>query len=229
MDMTSRLCAVVLAFFALGGTASEASSIILPGGGEYRLRVTSIKEARFAATLHQQFDFSCGSAAIATLLTYHYDYPVTEQLVFEEMYARGDQEKIRHEGFSLLDMKSFLESHGFQADGFQQPLDSLLEARLPAIVLISENGYYHFVVIKGMRNGRLLLGDPSTGTRAMSRRTFESIWVNKLLFVIHNRQDSALFNSVEDWRVAPQAPLGLGVNRDGLQNVTMPKFGPGEF
>jgi len=126
-------------------------------------------------------------------------------------------------------MKLFLENHGFQADGFQQPLESLQNSGLPAIVLIGENGYLHFVVVKGLRDGRVLLGDPSTGTRAMSRSRFESIWVNKLMFVVHNKQDVARFNTAQDWRAAPRAPLGVGVSRDGLHNLTMPKFGPGEF
>lgn len=225
MKLNTSAAFVFIAF----AMTCEASTVVTTGAGEYVLPVTSLRESRFMSTLRQQYDFSCGSAAVATLLTHHYGYVITEQRVFEEMFARGDQEKIRKEGFSLLDMKSFLESHGFQADGFQQPLDSLLQAGLPAIVLIGEKGYLHFVVLKGLRDGRVLLGDPSTGTRAMSRKSFELIWVNNLLFVVHNKQDVARFNTVQDWRAAPRAPLGVGVSRDGLQNLTMPKFGPGEF
>ncbi|MEO8170126.1 MAG: C39 family peptidase, partial [Oxalobacteraceae bacterium] len=174
-------------------------------------------------------DFSCGSAAVATLLTHQYDYPVSEQAVFEEMFARGDRQKIQKEGFSLLDIKLYLEAHGFKADGFEQPLQKLIDSHFPAIVLIAEKGYHHFVVIKGLRDGRILIGDPSNGTRAISRKSFESIWVNKLLFVIHNKQELAKFNDNADWRVAPRAPLAEGINHDGLANVTLPKFGPGDF
>ena len=87
--------------------------------GPYRVPVTSLK-ARNLTTLQQQFDFSCGSAALATLLTHHYDFPVNEQAVFAAMFQHGDQAKIRREGFSLLDMKNFLAARGFQADGFQR-------------------------------------------------------------------------------------------------------------
>src|SRR5579859_4744487 len=68
-------------------------------GESYALHVTSLKEARFKRTIHQQFDFSCGSAAVATLLTYQYDYPVNEQAAFVEMFRNGNQAKIRREGF----------------------------------------------------------------------------------------------------------------------------------
>ena len=59
----------------------------LPHSGAYSLRVTSLKEARFKTTIPQQYDFSCGSAALATLLTHHYARPVGEQEVLREMYA----------------------------------------------------------------------------------------------------------------------------------------------
>jgi predicted double-glycine peptidase len=203
----------------------------MPGGSgtDYSIRVTSIKQARQASTLLQQYDFSCGSAALATLLTHHYGYPITEQAVFEEMFERGDQQKIRGEGFSLLDMKRFLKARGFEADGFQEPLDKLVETRIPAIVLINENGYQHFVVVKGIKGDRVLLGDPAKGTTAVSRAAFEAIWKNRFLFVIHNRMESAKFNLASDWRVAPRAPLAAGISRDGLANITMPKMGPGDF
>jgi hypothetical protein len=209
----------------------QADTLELSGisGGRYAIKVTSLKEARFKATTRQQFDFSCGSAAVATLLTHHYDYPVTEQSVFEEMFARGDQAKIRREGFSLLDIKLYLGAHQFQADGYELPLDKLLESGLPAIVLINDKGYHHFVVIKGMRDGRILMGDPSNGTRAVSRASFESSWVNRILFVIHNKQKLAKFNLAADWQVTPRAPLAVGVNLDSLGSVTMSKFGPGDF
>ena len=56
---------------ALAPSFATASSIALqaPHGGSYRLQVTSLKEARFRTTVPQQYDFSCGSAATATLLT----------------------------------------------------------------------------------------------------------------------------------------------------------------
>lgn len=217
-------------FAALAATAA-AQQAYLPsmGGGDVVMPVSSIRQLRLAGTLLQQYDFSCGSAAVATLLTHHYGLSVSESTVFESMFRQGDQQKIRREGFSLLDMKRFLKSQGFEADGFEQPLDKLLEARVPAIVLINENGYHHFVVVKGLRGDRVLLGDPANGTRAVLRPDFEARWQGRLLFVIHNRMESARFNRNADWRAAPQAPLKAGVNRDGLAAITMPARGPGDF
>jgi predicted double-glycine peptidase len=201
----------------------------VPGGARVRMPVASIKEMRFHSTLRQQYDFSCGSAALATLLTHHYRYPVTEQQVFEQMFLQGDQAKIRKEGFSLLDMQRFLATRGFRADGFLLPLQKLADAGLPAIVLVVERGYHHFVVIKGVESDRILLGDPAAGTRVLTRAAFESVWQGKLLFVIHDHPISPLFNSAFDWRVAPRAPLEQGLDRSGLGAASISKLGPGDF
>ena len=226
--MKKLLASLWLAVLAATCAAQQA---YLPsmGSGDVVMPVTSIRQARVAGTLLQQYDFSCGSAAVATLLTHHYGIAVSESTVFDAMYRQGDPQKIRREGFSLLDMKRFLMSLGFEADGFEQPLDKLLEARVPAIVLINESGYHHFVVIKGLRGNRVLIGDPANGTRALPRASFEAIWQGKLLFVIHNRMEQAQFNLAADWRTAPQAPLRAGVNSDGLAGITMPALGPGDF
>jgi len=198
-------------------------------GGDFTIPVRSLKQQRQARTLIQKYDFSCGSAAVATLLTHHFNYPVTEQQVFTWMYENGDQEKIHREGFSLLDMKHYLATLGFEADGFEQPLEKLAQARVPAIVLINTNGYHHFVVVKGLQPGRVLIGDPAQGTRALSRKDFDEMWQNGLLFVIHNRMDVARFNVAADWRVAPHAPIGQSLSREGMEMWSLPKLGPGDF
>lgn len=212
------------------GVLHRAAAIELPViGARFNVSASSLKEIRFRSTLRQQYDYSCGSAALATLLTYHYGYPVSERRVFEHMFAKGDQRKIRKEGFSLLDMQRFLAAQGFRADGFKLPLQKLVDAQLPAIVLIADKGYHHFVVIKGVADGRILVGDPSSGARAMTRAAFEAAWVGKLLFVIHGYRGKAAFNVPAEWRAAPAAPLATGIGRDGLGTVTMPKLGPGDF
>lgn len=219
-------------FLALvGAPVVQAGNMALNdnAGQTYRLHITTLKEVKYRNTIHQKYDFSCGSAAVATLLTYQYNYPVNEQVVFEQMYVHGDRKKINKEGFSLLDIKLYLESLGFEADGFHANLQQLQQANLPAIVLIEDRGYHHFVVIKGVRYGRVLVGDPARGTRAIPEDRFDGLWKNGLVFVIHNRRDLAHFNTDSDWRSAPLAPLGVGVDRRGLDTITMPKYGPGDI
>jgi predicted double-glycine peptidase len=219
----------LVAVGAAGECLADSVNVPYEMGGAYSLPVTSMKSARFRAMIRQQYDFSCGSAALSTLLTHHYGSKVTEETVFMAMYATGDQPKIRRDGFSMFDMKRYLESQGFQADGFEAPLDKLDSAGIPAIVLINDNGYNHFVVVKGIRDGRVLIGDPSGGTRAMTQAAFERLWTNGILFVISNRQESAKFNVATEWNAVPRAPIANGINREGLAGIMLPKAGPSDF
>ncbi|WP_254427283.1 C39 family peptidase [Rhodanobacter sp. C01] len=223
------LTAVFTALLPVGSLM--AATVAIPGiqGNSYGFHITSLKEARFKSTIRQKYDFSCGSAAVATLLTYQYGYPVNEQTAFEQMYAHGNRQKISKEGFSLLDIKEYLQANGFEADGFEVPLEKLQQEHLPAIVLIDEKGYHHFVVIKGLRDKRVLIGDPARGTRTMPISQFDALWKNHLVFVIHNRRSLAVFNNPADWHVAPIAPLGLGIDRSGLSTLTLPKDGPDDL
>jgi uncharacterized protein len=50
--------------FANAARADEIS-IVDPQGANFSMHVTSLKEARFKRTIRQQYDFSCGSAAVA--------------------------------------------------------------------------------------------------------------------------------------------------------------------
>lgn len=214
--------------------ASAAGVRMVNEGGDYTVRVATIKELRerraFRTTIRQQHDFSCGSAAVATLLTYQYGRPVTEAEVFRVMYEHGDRAKIQRHGFSLLDMKRYLEIAGFQADGFEVPLDKLAEARVPAIALVRENGYNHFVVIKGLRDGKVLIGDPSSGGRILPRADFERIWQEKILFVIRSHTQLARFDVPDHWRVRLPAPLSAeSLNRSGLADPTLMMRGPNDF
>jgi len=215
------LCGVLLA-------PVPAPALELAVVGRVNVPVTSLKDIKFQRTLRQQYDYSCGAAALATLLSHHYHTLTPEQDVFQQMYASGDKTKIHKEGFSLLDMQRFLATRGFRADGFKLPLDKLIAEKLPAIVLITDRGFNHFVVIKGAEEGRILIGDPSTGNRVVSMERFQEIWRNKILFVIHSHKEQVAFNTPEDWRGAPRAPVGTGMHQDQL-SASLPKFGPGDF
>ena len=152
-------------------TFATALSMVLPfGDNTYTVDVLSLKESRFQTILQQQYDYSCGSATVASLLTFHYDDPKTEEDVFQAMWRSGDQEKIRQQGFSLLDMKRYLERGGYQAGGFKIPLDRLARIGIPAITLINTKGYMHFVVVKGISDTEILVGDPALGVRVVPEK-----------------------------------------------------------
>ena len=59
-------------------------------------------EFKFDNIVHQAYDYSCGSAALTTVLRYHLGYEVTEQQAMEGMLTYGESDKIvARRGFSL--------------------------------------------------------------------------------------------------------------------------------
>src|SRR5699024_6304999 len=104
-------------------------------------------------------------------------------------------------------------------------LDKLMETHVPAIVLISDHGYNHFVVVKGLRNNRVLVGDPSRGARSIPREQFEALMSNPIVFVITSDRKRAVFNGRSDWQTRPLAPLGVPTMMRGLARATIMRPG----
>lgn len=170
----------------------------------------------FRRTIHQRYYFSCDSAAIATLLTFQYGRPTTEMRVFRALYAADNQNLIREEGFPLLDMQHHLESLGYTADSVRAPLNTLLKVGVPAIALITDQGYRHFVVVKGADATQVVIGDPALGRRVLSRRAFEKVRVGNLFFVIRSDLNQARFNLPADWKSETPPPLPVALQQNSL-------------
>ena len=196
---------------------------VMPGGGNYfTVPVTSLKMSKFKSIYLQQYDFSCGSAAVASLLTFHYHRPTSETTVFKAMWDVGNQDKIKEEGFSLLDMKNYLASIGLPSDGYEVSIDKLAEIKLPAITLIETNGYKHFVILKGVKEDRVLIGDPARGTYTEDRAEFESRW-DKVALLVKSEVDvaQASFNREADWSAQPKAPIDTAFRQQGLSSFML--------
>src|SRR5947207_7572143 len=126
-----RAIAAALCFgaAALSAVPAGAGSLLLEnvgiGGAAFTMNIESFQEKKYKATLAQQYDFSCGSAALATLLTYNYNIHVSEQDVFKDMFDNGDKQVIAESGFSLLDIKNYLTRRGLESNGYRAPLATL--------------------------------------------------------------------------------------------------------
>jgi hypothetical protein len=215
---TALALGAALALSAAAPVAAQVS--LVEGGAPYRLSVVSMRDIPFRTVVRQQYDYSCGSAALATLLSYHYGLKVSEAEIFKVMYAHGDQAKIRNVGFSLLDMKRYLEGRGMIADGYRANFDQLSAARAPALLVVTIGAYRHFVVVKGVRNGRVLIGDPALGLKTYSRDEFIHMW-NGVVFAIHGGSGvTATYNREEEWRPWAVAPLGMPLMDTSLSAFT---------
>ena len=159
----------------------------LLGGGAYSqdFAMEPYSELKYKHIVHQAYDFSCGSAALTTILKYHLGLDVTEQQAMEGMLAKGEKEKIiERRGFSLLDMKRYVASLGVSGAGYKAEIKDLSELTEPAIVPIDFGGSKHFVVLRGIRNEVVFIADPSAGNIVFSLSDFAKLWDKNTLFII---------------------------------------------
>jgi len=168
--------------------AAAAACLSCATSSPRRPPVVSLAEIRHATVVMQQWDLSCGAAALATLLTYDWHDPVTERAAAEAMLGRADPLKVRvRGGFSLLDLQEYAEARGYEATAYGKvALDDLL-GMAPAIVPIDVHGYDHFVVFRGRRGNDVVLADPAFGRRSMPATHFERVWKLRVAFVIARR------------------------------------------
>lgn len=162
-----------------------ALSIVAPVLDAHAQAVRSLREMRHEGVVIQEWDASCGAAALATVFTYSLGNPVSEREVAQAMLRRTDPLRVKvRGGFSLLDMKRFAEGRGYRAEGFRNlSLEELLALKSP-IVPIDERGDPHFVVVRGLREGRLDLADPAFGNRSMSVERFRAAWQGGIGFAV---------------------------------------------
>jgi predicted double-glycine peptidase len=165
------------------GRAIIAFLMLTPGLAQGAPRVRSLFELRQENVILQQFDLSCGAAALATILNYQHGDPVSEREIATQMMGRTEYLEnptlVRlRQGFSLLDLKRFVDGRGYNGVGLGQLDFEHLQARTPIIVPITTYGYQHFVVFRGTLGNRVLLADPAFGNRTMLRLDFERAWID---------------------------------------------------
>jgi predicted double-glycine peptidase len=176
--------AVTIAVIAASGAPARADiGGFVTGAGLVNVPVVSLRDQRFAGIVRQQTDYSCGAAAMATLLDDAYGTSLTERQTILGMLHVSDYNVVRYRGFSMLDMKHYAESIGMTGIGYRMDLDTLYKVKVPSIALLSVEGYDHFVVLKKATPEYVYVADPMLGNRAIPTSDFAANWNNIILVV----------------------------------------------
>jgi predicted double-glycine peptidase len=188
VNICGHWAARCLAFGTIGLSISCSAGGLGFNAGGLRLNaeVRSMLEIRENQVVRQRWDYSCGSAALSTVLTYHLNDPTPESAVVVSILRRTDPVRVRSRGgFSLLDLKHYLGRRGYASTGYAElDLDDLAEFTVPAIVPVSLKGYDHFVVFLGRYGDRVVLADPAFGNLTMSTSRFMELWKGGIGFVV---------------------------------------------
>lgn len=177
------------------------SLLLIGGAAAAQPAVKSLLEMRRENVVIQEWDLSCGAAALTTLFRYQHGEDVTEKevattLMKREEYIKDPTLIRRREGFSLADLKRDADARGYKGVGYGKLQLKDLVARAPIIVSIMTRGYNHFVVFRGMRGNRVLLADSAWGNRTMMIDEFMDSWIDypklgRIGFVVQRRDDVA--------------------------------------
>ena len=140
----------------------------------------SMKDLRDENLVKQRFDFSCGAAALATMLRYGFGDNVSERQILIDLFtglSEDDKRTAERTGFSLLDLQRVARVRGYAAEGFRLEPAQLTMLGGPVIVFIEPRGYRHFAVLRGIRGDRVYLADPSRGNIRLPMHTFLDTWL----------------------------------------------------
>ena len=149
------------------------------------VNVEPLSTKRFKNVVRQAYDYSCGSAALTTLLDYYLGRNFQERQVMEGLLRFGETERIvQRRGFSLLDMKRLVTALGHPSGGFKAEESDLVNLDHPAIAPIHYAGFKHFVVIRTVYDGRVYVADPALGNISFTLHRFLEIWDNNVLFIV---------------------------------------------
>lgn len=142
-------------------------------------------EDQFRGIVRQAYDYSCGSAALTTLLNGYAGLSLTEQQTMSGLLQYGEYQRIiERRSFSLLDMKRFVAALGLNSGGYRGQFSDLTALKQPAIVPITYAGFKHFVVYKAYKDGRVYVADPALGNISFDETRFKEVWDNNTLFLV---------------------------------------------
>lgn len=226
--MTRGLTLAIALCLVVGFTGAVHANSLIPGAGgaRFHVKVKSLVDMRFKKVVRQQYDLSCGAAAMATLLKYFYGDDTDERQIIDGILEFGDQEKIKKDGFSMLELKKFGEREGYVGQGYRiEQADALARVQIPVLTLINTRGYNHFVVIKGIQGGEVYIADPAFGNRSLPLEDFEEGWSNVVLIFLSATNGGNNAFTLDPKLKAQKKYVQLLLER-GLYNI---RPGAGEF
>ncbi len=143
--------------------------LFIKQAGVRSIHLRSWRELRDNDVIKQSKDYSCGSAAVATILSYYYGRPTDEQEVLTAI-GRGDSRA------TFLSMQEGLVKLGFRGIGVAVNFEQLRALQMPVIVHLRYRDNDHFTVVRGVGTDTIALADSSLGDRTFSNAQFRKMW-----------------------------------------------------
>ncbi len=145
------------------------------------IKVKSWNELKNRDIIIQRYDFSCGSASLATILRFFYGKQVTESSIIKRVLGNHiDVNKSKDTAsitLSFYDLSKVSEEMGFESVALEVNIKDLKKIKIPVIAHVKIHGIDHFTVLKKIVNGNVYLADPSFGNVEMKLERFEYMFI----------------------------------------------------
>jgi predicted double-glycine peptidase len=160
--------------------------------------------------VRQKYDYSCGSASLATIMHHFYNQNMSEKSILNDVLKMKGLEKKNREdleddktiSLSFFELSQYVKSKGFKAVGLALDLESLKKLKAPVILFVKIRKNEHFTVFKGIDKNYVYLADPSFGNTKIRVSKFKEMFYQrddlkhpgKLLAILPLQKDITLNN-----------------------------------
>ena len=172
----------------------------------FSVYVWSYKEIREQRVVMQKYDYSCGAAALCTVIRYYWGDPIEETYFLGMLPKLGldkDQLKDRIEnGLTLTDLRNMTIKAGYEASMGKVKFSELAQSKVPVVVGITVRGHDHFAVFRGTDGIYAYLADPLRGNMRTPVSDFLTQWQRNAILVV----------AKPNTPVKKVNPMGVGMN-----------------
>lgn len=121
--------------------------------------------------VRQEDEADCGACCLLSIIKYYDGFIPLEYVKVDTLTTK--------DGTSFYNLKVAAEKYGFEVSGKKE--FDLSKIKLPAIVQIKTNNFYHFVVIVKIDNDMIVVMDPATGKNKLKLSKFKKIFTGYVL------------------------------------------------
>ncbi|TLD99737.1 peptidase C39 [Helicobacter trogontum] len=177
--------------FILCFTMAYSKAIITIDSVVIETPIKTWTQIRDSNLTKQEYDYSCGSASLSTILTYYYNTHTNEKDIINFMLRDkgidiNKKEEIEWNddlrekaSTSFLDLAKYAETRGFKTLGLALNMESLGKLKVPAILYVKARSNDHFSVYRGMDHYFVYLSDPSLGNIKISKEKFKEMFYQR--------------------------------------------------